>query len=174
MANTQGRKDELEGMNKYDRKWSELTTRYDKQREASAKNYDKSYSQQDRALIGRGMQRSSVGMQGLTNLLKQKNDAQNDIWDTQNAEYADWLNQQEQIDKEDERWTKQFEEGVRQFNESQGLQREQMAQNQAQHEATLGYNYASLAQNKELSEAQMAQNQSQFETNLAYQKELLF
>ena len=41
MANTQGRKDELEGMNKYDRKWEELTTRYDKQRKASNENYDK-------------------------------------------------------------------------------------------------------------------------------------
>ena len=60
---------------------------YDKQREASDKAYRQAYSQADRQLLGRGMQRSSYGAQVLANLSQKGAEANQDIWDQQrNAE----------------------------------------------------------------------------------------
>lgn len=60
---------------------------YDKQREASDKAYRQAYSQADRQLLGRGMQRSSYGAQILANLSQQGVEANQNIWDQQrNAE----------------------------------------------------------------------------------------
>lgn len=62
-----------------------LQTGYDRQREDSAKQYRQAYSQTDRALLGRGMQRSSYTSQTLANLLQEGAEAQQDIQDAQTA-----------------------------------------------------------------------------------------
>jgi len=56
---------------------------YDKNREASARNYAQNYSQADRQLLSRGMQRSSYGAQTLANIARQGAEAQQAIWDQQ-------------------------------------------------------------------------------------------
>lgn len=60
-----------------------LAKSYDKQREASAQQYASAYSQTDRQMLGRGMQRSSYGSQTLANLLEAGAQAQQDIYDAQ-------------------------------------------------------------------------------------------
>lgn len=62
-----------------------LQDTYDKQREDSAKQYRQAYSQTDRAMLGRGMQRSSYTAQTLANLLQEGAEAQQDIGDAQAA-----------------------------------------------------------------------------------------
>lgn len=62
-----------------------LQDTYDRQREDSAKQYRQAYSQVDRAMLGRGMQRSSYTAQTLANLLQEGAEAQQDIGDAQAA-----------------------------------------------------------------------------------------
>lgn len=62
-----------------------LQDTYDKQREDSARQYRQAYSQTDRAMLGRGMQRSSYAAQTLANLLQEGAEAQQDIGDAQAA-----------------------------------------------------------------------------------------
>jgi len=62
-----------------------LQSSYDKSREASAKQYRQAYSNADRALLNRGMQRSSYAMQTLANVDMQGAEAQQAIWDAQVA-----------------------------------------------------------------------------------------
>lgn len=62
-----------------------LQDTYDRQREDSAKQYRQAYSQTDRAMLGRGMQRSSYAAQTLANLLQEGAEAQQDIGDAQAA-----------------------------------------------------------------------------------------
>ena len=60
-----------------------LCRTYDKQREASAKQYADAYSRSDRQMLGRGMQRSSYTAQTLANIDLAGAEAQQDIWDQQ-------------------------------------------------------------------------------------------
>ena len=62
-----------------------LQSAYDKQRDASAKAYRQSYSQADRQMLGRGMQRSTYAAQTLANISQQGDEAQQSIWDQQTA-----------------------------------------------------------------------------------------
>lgn len=62
-----------------------LDTTYNKVREASAKDYRRAYSQADRQMLSRGMQRSSYGAQTLANIAQEGVEAQGDIWDQQAA-----------------------------------------------------------------------------------------
>ena len=62
-----------------------LDTTYNKVRDASAKDYRRAYSQADRQMMSRGMQRSSYGAQTLANLAQEGVEAQRDIWDQQAA-----------------------------------------------------------------------------------------
>lgn len=62
-----------------------LDTTYNKVREASAKDYRRAYSQADRQMLSRGMQRSSYGAQTLANIAQEGVEAQRDIWDQQAA-----------------------------------------------------------------------------------------
>lgn len=57
----------------------ELNTAYDRQLSDSAENYQNAYSQADRAMLGRGMQRSSYGQQILSRVSTEGNKAANDI-----------------------------------------------------------------------------------------------
>lgn len=62
-----------------------LQQSYDKQRDQSAKNYRQAYSQADRQMLSRGMQRSSYGAQTLSNIDLEGAEAQQDINDAQTA-----------------------------------------------------------------------------------------
>lgn len=62
-----------------------LQATYDKQREASEKNYRLRYSQADRQMLSRGMQRSSYGAQVLANIDLEGAEAIQDLYDQQGA-----------------------------------------------------------------------------------------
>ena len=62
-----------------------LQRTYDKQREASQKEYANAYSMADRQQLSRGMQRSSYTAQVLANLTKEGTEAQQELWDAQGA-----------------------------------------------------------------------------------------
>ena len=85
---------------------------YDKQREASAKQYRSAYSQLDRGMIGRGMQRSSYLAQSLANLEQQGAEAQQDIWDQQAAETGN-------IDQQRSQLAQQLSDTLAQYDTSQ-------------------------------------------------------
>ena len=62
-----------------------LQDTYDRQREASAKEYQQRLSQADRHMLSRGMQRSSYGAQIRANIGQQGAEAQQRLWDAQGA-----------------------------------------------------------------------------------------
>lgn len=62
-----------------------LQRTYDKQREASRKEYEDAYSRADRQMLSRGMQRSSYTAQVLANLTQEGAEAQQELWDQQGA-----------------------------------------------------------------------------------------
>lgn len=62
-----------------------LQSSYDKAREASAQQYRQAYSQADRQMLSRGMQRSSYTGQTLANISAQGAEAQQALWDEQIA-----------------------------------------------------------------------------------------
>lgn len=61
------------------RELESLSQAYDKQREQSQKQYAQAYSQSDRHMLSRGMQRSSYGAQTLANLSQEGAEAQQGI-----------------------------------------------------------------------------------------------
>lgn len=63
-----------------------LDTTYAKQREQSEKAYAQAYSQADRNMLAKGMQRSSYGAQVLANLQAEGNEALQDIADAEAAQ----------------------------------------------------------------------------------------
>lgn len=85
---------------------------YDKAREASAREYGDAYSQADRALLGRGMQRSSYGMQTLGNLAQRGLEAQQNIWDQQTQAEGNINAQQTQL-------AQQLADQLRQYDTSE-------------------------------------------------------
>ena len=66
-----------------------LARSYEKQREASAAQYADAYSQTDRHMLSRGMQRSSYAAQTLANLRQAGVEAQDAIYDQQVSAEAD-------------------------------------------------------------------------------------
>lgn len=70
-----------------------LGAAYDKQREQSQAAYDRAVSDTDRAMLGRGMQRSSYAAQTLANLREEGADAQREISD-QETQAAGNINSQ--------------------------------------------------------------------------------
>ena len=66
-----------------------LQRTYDKQREASEKNYRLRYSNADRQMLSRGMQRSSYAAQVLANIDLESAEATQDLWDQQGAAEGD-------------------------------------------------------------------------------------
>ena len=109
MATTTARnQQDVDNMSKKDRLWDSLNYSYGLKREDSDRAYDKAYSQADRQALSRGMQRSSYNAQNLANINQQKITAQNNIWDTQIADYENRLADLEQQEAEAERWERQF------------------------------------------------------------------
>lgn len=74
-----------------------LQSSYDKQREASRKEYEDAYSQIDRQHLQRGMQRSSYNAQTLANLRQQGAEAQQDLYTSQYSAEANIDAQRQQL-----------------------------------------------------------------------------
>lgn len=169
MATTAKTKKEVEQMNPNDRLWDSLNHSYGLQREEIGRNYDKTYSQADRQALSRGMQRSSYNAQNLANINQMRNNALDQNYQTQIADYENRLTQQEQLDKENERWERQFAENQRQFDAGQQFQREENALNRAfqtsEREAQQGWQSGENALNRAFStserEAQQNYNTSE-------------
>lgn len=121
---------DIDNMSARDRLWDSLEYTYGKKRENSDKSFAKQISQQDRTMLGRGMQRSSYGAQTMANLRKEAVRASNDIYDEQIADYENRIYQIERDEKSDEQWQKQFDESQRQFNENMGFQKSESARQQ--------------------------------------------
>lgn len=68
-----------------DKELAGLGETYDKQREQSAKSYANAYSQTDRNMLSKGMQRSSYGAQTLANIQTEGAEAQQEISDAEAA-----------------------------------------------------------------------------------------
>lgn len=89
-----------------------LQATYDKQREASAEQYRQVYSQADREMLRRGMQRSSYGLQTLANVNQAGAKAQQQLYDQQGAAEGS-------IDAQRALLTQQLSEQMLQYNANQ-------------------------------------------------------
>lgn len=123
MASTTARtQTDVNNMTKAERLWDSLNYSYGKKREDLAQQYAQAASQTDRALLGRGMQRSSYGAQTVANLQQQGLKAQSDVWDTQIADYENRLQEAEQQEWAQGFQERQFDEGIRQYEQNFGYQ----------------------------------------------------
>ena len=152
-TNTKKTKETVENMTARDRLWDSLDYSYGKKRDESNTAYDKAIAQQDRAMLGRGMQRSSYNAQTMANMRNEQVKAANDIYDAQIADYENRLADIEQQEKQDEQWERQFAESQRQFNENLAYQKERATVSDTQWQK----NYDEQLR--------------QFNENMAYQKE---
>ena len=91
------------------RLWQSLNTTYTNQMEESDKAYDKSISQQNNAMLARGMGRSSYAAQISANMYNDKNTARNKLGQALIADYQNRIGEIEAQEKEDERWQQQFD-----------------------------------------------------------------
>jgi len=143
MASTtaQTRKD-VDNMSVKDRLWDSLSFAYGTKTENSNKSYDQAYSQADRGLLKRGMQRSSYGGQTLANINQQKITAANQIESEKIADYENRLYQLERDEAADAQWQQQFEEGQRQFNENMAYQQDRAKASDTQWQQQFDYTKA--------------------------------
>lgn len=164
-------KEDVDLMDKKQRLWDSLTYSYDKQKEQSDRSFNKAISQQDRALLGRGMQRSSYGMQTLGNLRQGQINAQNDIESAKIADYENRVYQLERDEIADDQWERQFAEGKRQFDENMGFQRSEAERQQGNWEKEFASNNEKwekeFAFNTDKWQQEFAFSQKQFETQVA-------
>ena len=149
------RKD-IESLSQRDRTWETLSTQYGKQKEASNAAYDQEISKQDRAMVQRGMQRSSYGANALSNLRSAKVKAANDIDSEMLSTYASALNDIENREQEQSNWEREFTEGQRQHNENLAFQKSEAARQQKNE------NWNQAFQQKQ---ADIAQKNTQWEQN---------
>lgn len=120
-------KQEMDQMSARDQVWEALNTSYGQSIDKSNASYDSAIAQQDRSMIGRGMQRSSYGQQVLANMQNQKVKAANDLEAQKNAEYMNRLYQIGRDEVADNQWERQFGENQRQFNENMAYNRDRAA-----------------------------------------------
>lgn len=172
MATTTARtKSDVDNMTARDRLWDSLNYSYGKKRENSDEQFRQAYSQADRQMLSRGMQRSSYGAQTLANLDKQRVDAQNGIYDNQIADYENRLYQLERDEKADDQWERQFAEGQRQYNENLGFQRERAAAQDNQWQQSFNYQQGRDAEaDRQWQKAFDAQQAQQAEANRQWQQ----
>jgi len=117
-------KTDVDNMDKRQRLWDSLDYSYGVKADRSDEQFRQAYSQADRQMLGRGMQRSSYGAQTLANLDQQRIRARNDIESEKIADYENRLQDIEQQEQQQANWQAQFDEGVRQFNTNFGYQKE--------------------------------------------------
>lgn len=119
MASTTARnQQDVKNMTAADRLWDSLNYSYGVARDDLAKQYRQAYSQADRGMLGRGMQRSSYGAQTLANIQQEGLRQQENNWNQQIADYENRLQDIEQQEWQRGFQEKQFDEGVRQYNQN--------------------------------------------------------
>lgn len=163
-------KAEVDAQSTKDRLWESLDYSYGQQRKANDKNYDQAYSQADRQMLSRGMQRSSYGAQTLANINQQRIDSNNNIWAAQIADYQNRLK-----DIEDTEWQRnfqerQFAENQRQFDTNLGFQRERAAASDNQWQLSFDYGKDRDAAADRQWQTQFDEGVRQYNTNLEYQR----
>ena len=85
---------------------------YDEQREASLRQYQNAYSQADRSMLNRGMQRSTYAGQTLANIATQGAEAQQQLWTRQGQD-------QGQVDAQIAQLATQLAQQLNQYDASQ-------------------------------------------------------
>ena len=158
-----------------------LQSTYDRQREASARQYAQAYSQSDRQMLSRGMQRSSYNAQTLANIQRYGAEAQQDLWSEQGAAEMN-------IDQQRQQLASQLAEQLMQYDANQliDIQKRmyQLEDQDYQRWADAQASKSSLTQQiyqaqyqqerdaveDEQWERQFKENQRQFNENLSYQK----
>ena len=152
-------KEEADEMSVRDRLWDSMNFSYNQKLNNSNAAYDKAISQNDRAMLARGMQRSSYGAQTRTGLMNQKIEAANNIESEKIADYENRLYQIERDEIEDAFKNKQFDEGVRQYNESLAFQQSEAQRAQQNFEVQQAFQ-----------EKQWAAQQDQWKKEVNYNK----
>lgn len=182
MATTTARtRQDVDNMTARDRLWDSMGYTYGKKRENVGKDYAQAYSQADRQLLSRGMQRSSYGAQTLANINQQRNEALRDVDDAMIADYENRLMDIERQEKEDEKWERQFSyqkerdligdqqwqqtynEQLRQFNENMAYQRERANVSDSQWQQTYDAARREFDAQMEWSREQFNQQQSNWQ-----------
>lgn len=140
MATTTAKtRDDVDSMSKRDRLWDSLNYSYGKKAERSDEQYRQAYSQADRQMLSRGMQRSSYGAQTLANLDQKRVEARSDIDSELIADYENRLQAVEEAEQQQANWQKQFDEGVRQYDTNMAYQRERAAASDNQWNMSFNY-----------------------------------
>lgn len=177
MATTVARtKDEVNKMNKPERLWDSLSYAYGRKGDLINNEYNKAYSQADRQMLSRGMQRSSYGAQVLDNINKNRTDALNDNQSALIADYENRLGEIEQQEAEADRWEREFaanredaawqkENADRTFN----YQKERDAVGDNQWNLTFGYQQERDKVTDDRWEREFGANRSDAEQALAWQ-----
>ena len=171
------------------RLWQSLNTTYSNQMDESDKAYDKSISQQNNAMLARGMGRSSYAAQVSANMFNDKNRARNKLGEALIADYQNRIGQIEAQEKEDERWERQFAAQEEQNAWQRGFQEAEAARQQGNWEKDYAANRADTAWSQNFQTSQFAYQQQrdkiadqqwqkqydeqlrQFNENMAYQRE---
>ena len=171
------------------RLWQSLNTTYSNQMEESDKAYDKSISQQNNAMLARGMGRSSYAGQIAANMYNEKNTARNKLGEALIADYQNRIGEIENQEKEDERWERQFAETQKQNEWQRGYQESEAARSQANWEKEYAANRSDTAWNQNYQtqqfnyqkqrdtvadqqwQKQYEEQLRQFNENMAYQRE---
>ena len=144
----------------YTRGYQSVMYPYMQQIEKSNKAYDKEIANSDMRALARGMQRSSYNIATQANLGKEKVNAANEIANTGIAAFQNWMNQQEQQEKENERWEREFAANREDADWSKQFQTEQ-------------FNYSKerdLTADEQW-EKEYNEKLRQFNENMAFQKE---
>lgn len=150
------------------RLWQSLNYSYGRQREQSDEAYQKAISQSNRAMLQRGMQRSSYGAQVNANLMDDQIKAKNDIAAAQIADYQNRIGQIEEQEAEAERWQKQFDEGQRQFNENLAFQQSEAERSQSNFEVQQAFAEKQWATQVDQWKQEFAYNKKSNDQKIAY------
>ena len=150
VSTTAKTKKDVDEMTREEQLWDSLSYNYGKKGEQLESEYNKAISQQDRALLGRGMQRSSAGMSTLAGLRNQRTKA---------------------LDDNNSQLISTYEDRLQAIKDAEDARAYQTSEREAQQEWQAGQ--TKLAQEFQAAQAALdrEQNQSQFDTNLAYNRE---
>ena len=161
-------KEEADEMSVRDRLWDSMNYSYGQKLEQSNASYDKAISQNDRAMLARGMQRSSLSAQTRAGLMNQKIDAEQRIESEKIADYENRLYQIERDEIEDAFKNKQFDEGVRQFNENLDFQKYQAEAEQQRFDIQQAFQEKQWAAQQEQWKQEFDYNKKSDDQKMAY------
>lgn len=158
---------------------SSLQAAYDTQREESQRQYQRAYSQADRQLLSRGMQRSSYGNSTLSNINVESSRAQDKIYQAQIAAQSNIEEQRTQLQQQLARQMSQYTASQQadimkrsrelediEYNRQVDAWKSQMSLEQMLYQAARQQERDAVADQQWAD--QMAENQRQFDQQLEY------